>query len=121
VPIYEYRCNDCGAVFEVFQKFSDDPVEICEKCSGPVTKVLHPAAIHFKGSGFYTTDYGRGKKMSRSAGATESADKKSDGGSDSGGAKPAGDKGGKSSASDKSGGGAASGSGAASKVTGTSS
>lgn len=74
MPIYEYRCSDCGAVFEVFQKFADDPVEVCERCSGPVTKVLHPVAIHFKGSGFYTTDYGRGKKTARAA-ASETSDK----------------------------------------------
>jgi putative FmdB family regulatory protein len=59
VPIYEYRCDDCGATFEVFQKFSDAPVAKCERCGGPVRKVLHPVAVHFKGSGFYTTDYGR--------------------------------------------------------------
>lgn len=60
MPIYEYRCDECGHTFDVFQKFSDAPVETCEVCGGHVTKVLHPVAIHFKGSGFYTTDYGRG-------------------------------------------------------------
>lgn len=59
MPIYEYRCDDCSATFEVFQKFSDAPVATCERCGGPVHRVLHPVAIHFKGSGFYTTDYGR--------------------------------------------------------------
>lgn len=65
MPIYEYRCDQCGHTFDVFQKFSDPPVETCEKCSGTVTKVLHPAAIHFKGSGFYTTDYGSGRAKKR--------------------------------------------------------
>jgi putative FmdB family regulatory protein len=60
VPIYEYQCDDCGASFEAFQKMSDDPLVECEKCGGPLRKVLHPVAIHFKGSGFYTTDYGKG-------------------------------------------------------------
>lgn len=60
MPIYEYRCDSCGHQFDVFQKFSDPPVETCERCGGPVSKVLHPVAVHFKGSGFYTTDYGRG-------------------------------------------------------------
>lgn len=60
MPIYEYRCDDCDAAFEVIQKMSDDPLEVCEKCGGHLRKVLHPVAIHFKGSGFYTTDYGRG-------------------------------------------------------------
>lgn len=60
MPIYEYRCDDCGASVEAFQKMSDDPLTECEKCGGPLRKVLHPVAIHFKGSGFYTTDYGKG-------------------------------------------------------------
>jgi putative FmdB family regulatory protein len=116
VPIYEYRCGDCGAVFEVFQKFSDDPVEVCERCSGPVTKVLHPVAIHFKGSGFYTTDYGRGKKTPRSGGA-ETGDKRPVDEKPASGDKAAGESGTKHGTS----GDGAGGSGAASKVKGTSS
>jgi putative FmdB family regulatory protein len=57
VPIYEYRCDACGNTFEVIQKFSDAPLQTCEACGGQVRRVLHPVAIHFKGSGFYTTDY----------------------------------------------------------------
>jgi putative FmdB family regulatory protein len=60
VPIYEYQCGDCGDSFEIMQKMSEDPLTECEKCGGPLRKVLHPVAIHFKGSGFYTTDYGKG-------------------------------------------------------------
>jgi putative FmdB family regulatory protein len=60
VPIYEYRCDDCGVSFEVLQRMSDDPLVTCEHCGGHLRKVLHPVAIHFKGSGFYTTDYGKG-------------------------------------------------------------
>jgi putative FmdB family regulatory protein len=56
MPIYEYRCEN-GHTFEVFQSMSDDPVEICEECGAPVQRVLHPVAIHFKGSGFHNTDY----------------------------------------------------------------
>jgi putative FmdB family regulatory protein len=79
MPIYEYRCPN-GHTFEMFQRMSDAPAEVCEVCGeGPVTKVLYPAAIHFKGSGFYSTDYGR---KGRRAGA-----KDGDGG-DSGGKKP---------------------------------
>ena len=63
MPIYEYQCDDCGDSFEVFQKMSDDPLDECEKCGGPLRKVLHPVAIHFKGSGFYTTDYGKGSRQ----------------------------------------------------------
>lgn len=60
MPIYEYQCDDCGNVVEAFQKISDAPLTECDKCGGALRKVLHPVAIHFKGSGFYTTDYGKG-------------------------------------------------------------
>ena len=60
MPIYEYRCEECGASFEIMQKMSEDPLTECEKCGGSLRKVMHPIAIHFKGSGFYTTDYGKG-------------------------------------------------------------
>ena len=60
MPIYEYKCPN-GHVFEVLQRMSDAPIEACEVCgASPVVKVLYPAAIHYKGSGFYSTDYGRG-------------------------------------------------------------
>jgi putative FmdB family regulatory protein len=59
MPIYEYRCPE-GHTFELFQRMSDVAPSECEICgAGPVAKVLYPAAIHFKGSGFYATDYGR--------------------------------------------------------------
>ena len=62
MPIYEYLCPN-GHTFELFQRMADAPAEVCEVCGeGPVTKVLYPAAIHFKGSGFYSTDYGRGSR-----------------------------------------------------------
>ena len=60
MPIYEYQCDQCGDSFEVMQKMSEDPLVECAKCGGSLHKVLHPVAIHFKGSGFYTTDYGKG-------------------------------------------------------------
>ena len=60
MPIYEYRCGN-GHTFEVMQSMSDDPVAVCEVCSEPVQRVFHPVAVHFKGSGFYTTDYGRNR------------------------------------------------------------
>ena len=60
MPIYEYKCPQ-GHVFELFQRMSDPPPEACEICGeGPVERVLYPVAVHFKGSGFYSTDYGRG-------------------------------------------------------------
>ena len=58
MPIYEYRC-DRGHTFEVLQRMADDPVTVCTTCDAKVQRVLHPVAVHFKGSGFYTTDYGR--------------------------------------------------------------
>jgi putative FmdB family regulatory protein len=61
MPIYEYRC-DKGHTFEVMQRFSDDPVQTCETCSAPVERVFHPVAVHFKGKGFYSTDYGSRKR-----------------------------------------------------------
>ena len=62
MPIYEYKCPK-GHVFEVFQRIEDPPPEVCEVCGeGPLQRVLHPVAVHFKGSGFYATDYGRGAR-----------------------------------------------------------
>ena len=67
MPIYEYRCPN-GHTFELFQRMSDPPAETCTTCgAGPVEKLLFPVAVHFKGSGFYSTDYGRGKKKPQEA------------------------------------------------------
>ena len=83
MPIYEYRCPN-GHVFELFQRIGDPQPEQCEVCGeGPLERVLYPVAVHFKGSGFYTTDYGRGsrkkdtpaKESSSSDGAGESKPK----------------------------------------------
>jgi putative FmdB family regulatory protein len=79
VPIYEYRCPN-GHVFEIFQRMGDPPPEKCEVCgAAPVDRVLYPVAVHFKGSGFYSTDYGRSRKR---GGGKESSD---GGGSEGGG------------------------------------
>jgi putative FmdB family regulatory protein len=74
MPIYEYRCDN-GHTFDALQKFADDPFDECEVCGAPARRVLHPVAIHFKGSGFYTTDYGRGKKKSSDGGGDSSSSK----------------------------------------------
>ena len=75
MPIYEYRCEN-GHLFEVMQKITDDPVTVCETCSAPVQRVFHPIAVHFKGSGFYNTDYGTSKrKREMDASAKSGADK----------------------------------------------
>ena len=73
VPIYEYRCPN-GHTFEVIQRMSDAPVASCELCgAAPVEKVLFPVAVHFKGSGFYATDYGRGSRKTTKEGESGSA------------------------------------------------
>jgi putative FmdB family regulatory protein len=75
MPIYEYRCEN-GHLFEVMQSMSDDPVVVCQTCEAPVQRVFHPVAVHFKGSGFYTTDYGSKKrKRELEQSAKEGADK----------------------------------------------
>jgi putative FmdB family regulatory protein len=61
MPIYEYRCEN-GHLFEVMQKIADPPVTVCETCAAPVQRVFHPIAVHFKGSGFYNTDYGTARR-----------------------------------------------------------
>jgi putative FmdB family regulatory protein len=69
MPIYEYRCER-GHTFEVMQKMTEDPVTSCTRCDAPVQRVFHPVAVHFKGKGFYNTDYGtkrRNREMERSA------------------------------------------------------
>jgi putative FmdB family regulatory protein len=76
VPTYEYRCPN-GHTFEVTQRMADDPITVCEVCGDPVERVFHPVAVHFKGSGFYATDYGR----ARGGGGGDSASK--DGSKDS--------------------------------------
>jgi putative FmdB family regulatory protein len=82
MPVYEYRC-DRGHTFEVMQRMSDDPVAACEVCGAPVQRVFHPVAVHFKGSGFYTTDYGRKKAAASEAGAATDSDGKKDSSSSS--------------------------------------
>jgi putative FmdB family regulatory protein len=78
MPTYEYRCTN-GHTFEVIQSMSDDPVETCEVCGAPVERVFHPIAVHFKGSGFYTTDYAK----KANAGAAKDGDSSDSGGSES--------------------------------------
>jgi putative FmdB family regulatory protein len=81
MPIYEYRC-DHGHTFEVMQRMSDDPVESCQTCEAPVSRVFHPVAVHFKGSGFYNTDYGT-RKRAREKSESASSESKRDSSSSS--------------------------------------
>jgi putative FmdB family regulatory protein len=74
MPIYEYRCEK-GHTFEVMQRMMEDPLTTCETCNASVQRVFHPVAVHFKGSGFYTTDYGKKKSAASSeAGSSPSSD-----------------------------------------------
>jgi putative FmdB family regulatory protein len=88
MPTYEYKCKK-GHVFEVVQRMADDSLTECEVCGAPVQKVLHPIAIHFKGSGFHNTDYGtrrrnrEAKEASAAEGKSESSTSSSESKSDS--------------------------------------
>jgi putative FmdB family regulatory protein len=90
MPTYDYRCDDCGEEFEVWQSIKDDPLTQCPRCGGPVRKVMSPAGIVLKGSGFYKTDNrrtgrdggdGKAKSDSKAGGDSKSdakPEKKSD-------------------------------------------
>ena len=77
MPIYEYRC-DKGHTFEAVQRMVDDPLTECTVCGAPVQRVFHPVAVHFKGSGFYNTDYGKKKAPAADSGSKSSDSKSSD-------------------------------------------
>ena len=70
MPIYEYKCAN-GHVFDVIQRMSDEALTECQECGAPAERVLHPVAIHFKGSGFHNTDYA--KKKTGANGSSESS------------------------------------------------
>ena len=78
MPLYEYRCSKCGDVFEVIQKFSDEPVKTHEACGGDVERLVSSPAFQFKGSGWYITDYAR---SGSSKGGEKSGEKTADGNS----------------------------------------
>jgi putative FmdB family regulatory protein len=85
MPVYEYRCEK-GHTFEVIQRMADEPLTKCEVCGAPVQRVLHAPAVHFKGSGFYTTDYGKKKSLpanGKDGGSDSGSDSKSDSKKDS--------------------------------------
>jgi putative FmdB family regulatory protein len=88
MPIYEYLCPD-GHRFEVVQRFSDEPVTVCEVCGKPVQRVLFAPAVHYKGKGFYSTDYGRkgANGAKPDSGGSESGSKESSGSGSEGGSK----------------------------------
>lgn len=87
MPLYEYRCQDCGETFEIIQKFSDSPLSECESCGGELERLLSPPAIQFKGSGWYVTDYGKNNRKGSAPNpspekTTSASDSKSDSGAE---------------------------------------
>jgi putative FmdB family regulatory protein len=78
MPIYEYRRPD-GTTFDIQQSFSDDPLSVDPETGVPVERVLHAPAVHFKGKGFYNTDYGT-RNRQRETAAAAAAEKTSSGG-----------------------------------------
>jgi putative FmdB family regulatory protein len=77
MPIYEYRCER-GHTFEVMQRMTDDQLTSCSTCAAPVQRVFHPVAVHFKGSGFYSTDYGKKGSASSTSDSNTKTDSKPD-------------------------------------------
>src|SRR5262245_12169163 len=80
MPLYEYRCNVCGDLFEVIQKFSDEPLSVHEGCGGALDRVLSAPALQFKGTGWYVTDYARNgsKKETKQDKKTDSTETKTE-------------------------------------------
>ncbi len=72
MPIYGYRCEQCGHELEAFQNMSDAPLRTCPECMGPLRKMLYPVGVVFKGSGFYSTDYNKGGAKASANGGSES-------------------------------------------------
>lgn len=69
MPLYEYQCDNCGDVFEVIQKFVDQPLTVHEKCGGgPVHRLISAPAFQFKGSGWYVTDYAKSNSSTANGG-----------------------------------------------------
>jgi putative FmdB family regulatory protein len=98
MPIYEYKCPN-GHLLEVFHGMNEPGPTKCDVCgASPLERVLHPVAVHYKGSGFYSTDYGRGRKSSKDSGSSDSS-----GGGDSSSSSSTSDGGSSSSAESSSG------------------
>lgn len=76
MPIYEYKCNECGKIDEVIQKISDEPLTECRFCSGKVHKLISKSTFHLKGSGWYVTDYAKkdGKEPSKQPSGSSKTD-----------------------------------------------
>jgi putative FmdB family regulatory protein len=76
MPLYDYKCHKCGEVFEVRQKFADEPLKVHDACGGEVHRMLSAPALQFKGTGWYVTDYGKGGRLP--AGSNGNSESKSE-------------------------------------------
>ena len=84
MPLYDYRCHQCGQTFEVRQKFADKLLTVHEGCGGELERLISAPALQFKGTGWYVTDYGRNGKVPSADGKSESkSESKSDSKADS--------------------------------------
>jgi len=102
MPLYEYQCEKCGNKFEIIQKFVDAPLTIHEGCGGKVERLISASGLHFRGSGWYVTDYARGGASKSEGKSSEKSEGKSEGKSDSKSESKSGDSGSKSESSSKS-------------------
>jgi putative FmdB family regulatory protein len=80
MPLYEYQCEKCGDIFEVRQKFSDEPVKVHENCGGSVRRLLSAPTFQFKGSGWYVNDYAKGSSSTPSSKSDSESSSKSEAG-----------------------------------------
>jgi putative FmdB family regulatory protein len=108
MPTYEYLCKSCGHRFEIWQKMSDEPLTVCPACGADIRRVVFPAGIVFKGSGFYKTDHANGSAAAnnghsvKSDEGTSSDTKKTEGGENKGSENNKGSKGGTETSASKS-------------------
>src|SRR5215467_15695945 len=75
MPTYEYACRECSNRFETWQKMTDDPLTTCPECGGPIRRVLFPAGVVFKGSGFYKTDHSNSSSKASENGHANKSEK----------------------------------------------
>lgn len=78
MPLYEYKCHRCNEIFEVRQKFADEPLTVHEGCGGETERLISVPALQFKGTGWYVTDYGKGGKSPSGNGSNGKSDAKSE-------------------------------------------
>jgi putative FmdB family regulatory protein len=91
MPLYEYKCQGCGQVFEIIQRFSDEPLTTHEACGGSVERLISAPGLHFKGSGWYVTDYAKGGGASPSNGNKNGGSSESKSGDSTSGDSKSGD------------------------------